>query len=358
MPKVNTASVPATFLTVQGLRGIAAVMVVVYHSLGLWALQIHTPVTGFWANGQAGVDIFFVISGFIMPLTIRRTGHAAADSLNFLRRRIERIYPLYWIVTTLKVALTLAVPAVAVYGLGSSYHVIASYLLLPSFHPDGSVTPIVPPGWTLTYEMFFYLLITIGIACGRSLRWFMPAVLVPVALLTFFPISHRIPIVRTELPLVLEFLAGMVLAWGVQRRPWLSKTLPNLIIAVLAFSGILFLNDTSLSRVVVWGIPAFLLVGAALNMETKLGKRIPALMLLIGDASYSIYLLHWFMMPVVKHLEQMHRLAAIRSEASTVVLGVATSVVAGTCCYLWVERPINRFFHVRRRTALAAAKYI
>ena len=182
----------------------------------------------------------------------------------------------------------------------------------------------------------------------------MPAVLIPVALLTFLPISPHIPVVRDELPLVLEFLAGMFLAWRVQNRQLWSTTAPNLILAVLALAVLLIVPDTAVSRVIVWGIPAFVLVGTSINMESRIGKRIPALVLLIGDASYSIYLSHWFVMPVVRHIENMHRVAAVRSAASTIVLGVVLSTVVGIGCYWWIERPINRFFRVRRQTAFSA----
>src|SRR5690348_7613306 len=95
-----------SFLTIQALRAIAALLVVVYHAFEMWDLRV-TPGAGgpAWSNGAAGVDIFFVISGFVMVVSSQRLLKRAHAGLIFLRHRVVRIVPLYWLLTTLKLAL-------------------------------------------------------------------------------------------------------------------------------------------------------------------------------------------------------------------------------------------------------------
>jgi exopolysaccharide production protein ExoZ len=128
-------------VSIQYLRAVAALGVVAYHA-GIEAGWANTwPLEGM----SAGVDIFFVISGFIMWITTDRTG---MKPIEFWRRRIERIVPLYWIVTTL--AVLVAIGSTSLGGKTNLWHVVSSYLFLPSTNPDtGKLEPIVSPGWSL-----------------------------------------------------------------------------------------------------------------------------------------------------------------------------------------------------------------
>ena len=88
------------FLTIQALRAVAALMVVAYHAFDLWAVRITQSSGGYWTNGAAGVDIFFVISGFVMVVSSRKLVGQPGAALTFMRHRIVRIVPLYWLLTT------------------------------------------------------------------------------------------------------------------------------------------------------------------------------------------------------------------------------------------------------------------
>src|SRR4051794_8508108 len=98
-----------TFLTVQALRAIAALMVVAYHTFDMWGQRInaHAPAVA-WSNGAAGVDIFFVVSGFVMVISSRRLADQPSAWLTFLKQRAIRIIPLYWLMTTLKLIAVIA----------------------------------------------------------------------------------------------------------------------------------------------------------------------------------------------------------------------------------------------------------
>ena len=89
-----------TFYTLQALRAAAALMVVLDHCIYLWLVGVrHRPDADFWMNGAAGVDIFFVISGFVITVSLPGLEKSAMPAVEFLRRRITRIVPLYWIAT-------------------------------------------------------------------------------------------------------------------------------------------------------------------------------------------------------------------------------------------------------------------
>src|ERR1700677_21742 len=150
------------FRGIQILRGLAACMVVVHHATQMWSQSV-TRITGLpvWWTGAAGVDIFFVISGFVMAVSTIGREHKTHPARSFLERRIIRIFPLYWIVSAvllLKVAALEWHPQLA----GSSPHVhvtfgylLASFLLIPYRDSLGNILPLLIAGWTLSYEMFF-----------------------------------------------------------------------------------------------------------------------------------------------------------------------------------------------------------
>ena len=134
--------------SIQYLRAVAAISVALYHVLHHWLP--HDPHVGVL---MGGVDIFFVISGFVMwGVTAGREG----GSRSFFSNRLKRIVPLYWIVTTVMLAILLAKPALvnSRFDVG---HVVTSYLFIPRVHPvSGTFYPLLIPGWTLNYEMMFY----------------------------------------------------------------------------------------------------------------------------------------------------------------------------------------------------------
>jgi exopolysaccharide production protein ExoZ len=162
------------FTGVQVLRFAAAMLVVVMHITQ--AISIHITGTGpshYWGAGSAGVDIFFVISGFVMAMStssLPAAGPARLPQLSaawvFMRRRLLRIAPLYWFYTLLKVALLLAMPALAARSSVEPGHLAASLFFIPAMSPWGLVQPTLPVGWTLNFEMLFYAVFAAAIALG------------------------------------------------------------------------------------------------------------------------------------------------------------------------------------------------
>lgn len=346
-----------TYRLIQILRAVAALMVVAHHATILLSERDHLPSPN-WRSGNSGVDIFFVISGFVMTISSASLRFAERPERTFLTRRLERVVPLYWIVTTLKVVVLLLFPALALNGLGSLQHVVGSYLFFPVLSGEGRFEPVVVVGWTLNFEMAFYLLFAVALAWRRRPAWLLVPLLV---LLPLMPVRWMF-----HLPLNLwfywstvlwEFAFGMVLgvaAHHVRRLPqWIGWVLiVGAIQPLVYWAG----PSESLWRGGEWGIPALALVMGAVILEERWGGRSPRWALELGDASYSIYLVHTFTLPALAGWFLLwpkwwgaHWPGEI---VVAVVCLVVFSAAVGDGVYRLLERPMMLWFQGRRRSAL------
>lgn len=270
----HVASAPPTIRSIQLLRAAAATLVVLFH-------------LGLAGKGYTGVDLFFVISGFIMGTVGDRDRPGA-----FLMRRILRIAPLYWAVTLALCALSL-VPGLMRNFDFTAGELAKSLLFIPYMGRQGEIWPLVIPGWTLNFEIFFYALFAVGLAIGRPRATTILLLLVLVALGLAWPGSDARYRVYTS-PLLLEFAAGLAIAHGGRRLPsWLG--LPLFGAGVLLFAAMLFMPfgiAEGFERLLFAGLPAVLVVGGAVAMERAGQWRSLAPLEYVGDISYSLYLTH------------------------------------------------------------------
>ncbi len=146
----------------------------------------------FWPNGSAGVDIFFVISGLVMTISVQRNAGRDHPAWTFAKDRIIRIVPLYWIVTTVKIAAVVAVPALATRTSLDPLYVAGSYALLPLYDGSRLIPPVLPVGWTLTYEMFFYILVTAALVLHAPLSRICAPVMIAVAAFAVIATCERL----------------------------------------------------------------------------------------------------------------------------------------------------------------------
>jgi peptidoglycan/LPS O-acetylase OafA/YrhL len=344
-----------TYRLVQVLRAIAAEMVVLFHATTLLHLQDPRDFHA-WVNGVAGVDIFFVISGFVMMISTTPLLRSAHPARTFFARRLERIAPMYWLATSAKVVALLAAPAIAVVGLGHWWHVLASYLFFPTRSPIEAYSTVLAVGWTLVFEMFFYILFAIVLA-ARLPR--VPA-LAPVLILLAF--AWTIPFVACHGTLhfyantmQLEFLFGMLLALSIP----FARKIPAPLAILLAIAGflVLFLYHspaTVLWGGILWGLPALAVVTAAVAVEHPLGSRTPKWLLEIGDASYSIYLVHGFVVPAVCILFARYGSHGPYMLPLALIASIIVATLAGDLAYRLIERPIMQWFKGRRHAAIPA----
>jgi peptidoglycan/LPS O-acetylase OafA/YrhL len=340
-----------TFYGIQALRAIAASMVVLVHCIYLWHTRIlHEPDPWYWTNGSAGVDIFFVISGFVMTISLPSISQFKNRAQIFLWRRITRIVPLYWLATSLKVVLVLAIPAAVLHpGLRWS-NVIGSYLFIPTKNVDGLVLPVVIQGWTLNYEMFFYVLFT----CSLLARFSPTRLVIPaLSALAVFGLSYPIegpPIVVLISPLLFEFLFGILIAQAL-----MAKRMPgrwsSALLAIVGWVTILtvlphlpkYPPDVQKWRFVFWGFPAAAIVLGTVTLEPLLAAKLPRWVFIAGNASYAVYLAQTFVLPVVGFFVSRMPIGKVPALALILVMGMSLSLLAGDLIHRWIELPILRW---------------
>lgn len=321
---------------VQYLRGFAAIAVLLYHV----GDQHKFP----FEIGAAGVDIFFVISGFIIWST---TSSSDVSMPDYFWKRLTRVLPLYWIVLAVTFASVNAKPAFFFNHDASIENFLRSLVLLPGLK-DGAFHPVVVQGWTLSYEMFFYCLLGVLMAVG--LRWRLIGTC--ATLLVFVGIGQVLDlgyIGAFAAPIVLEFVAGVLIAY-VAGRPEFSRSaiVAALLLAIVGFAASQTLI-TDWPRVLKWGVPAAWLVIAAVGLEPWFRQRPVRVLVYFGDASYSIYLWHvWVGVVMTGVLLRLPIPALLHPPIQAVMMLLASCLL-----YSVIERPLLALF--RRRSATVSA---
>jgi exopolysaccharide production protein ExoZ len=335
---------------IQALRAIAALLVVLLHCDEMLGLRIGPSALGAsWHNGAAGVDIFFVISGFIMTVSSRHLVDDLLGWLTFLKNRIVRIVPLYWLLTTLKLFAVLGASGLALRSQLDVNFVTSSYAFLPVIDSAGHFRPLLPVGWTLTFEFLFYFVFAIAIARAiNPIRVVLP-VLGSVALIALFRTDSWPTWTVLFDPIVLEFVLGVLIAKmtlsGVRLTPAFS-----LFLLFAGFSLLFSLEPaTDNFRVLVWGLPAAMIVVASVSLERDLGPSVPRWLSILGNASYSLYLSHGFFLATLgASLVYLH-LSGRTVELATTLVGVIGSSLVGVALYRVVEKPMLAAFKRGRR---------
>ncbi len=344
------------FESVQYLRALAAIMIVAYH---IRPRIERMGWSGYWPEWLGcGVDIFFVISGFIMWMTTCERGMSPYD---FLLRRFLRIAPLYYAVTALTVLLMLAAPKLAVSGHFDMTHVIASFAFFPTMHPVLSTfVPVVPQGWTLNYEMEFYTLFAIALLLPElTRRWAIPLALIAIVALG----SHAAPDTALGFytsSIVLEFGFGVLLGVCVSQGLKLPASLSVAFFAV-GLIGIVAswpLVEAGLPRVWASGIAGALIVSGAVFFELQ--RTVPILRIprLLGDASYSIYLTHGLFLTAIGVVWAKLGFAENwTSYALFIPVAVICALAGGVGVYLVLERRMHKYSSnfARRRQPVVSA---
>ena len=347
----------STYRGVQALRGLAACMVVLFHASANWSVVAYGADTHTWWNGAAGVDIFFVISGFVMAVSSLGKGEGPGAARKFLERRIVRIYPLYWLITTL---LVLKISLGFVRSADGLHHIppffgLCSYLLIPTHSPAGVIQPILAPGWTLSYEMFFYLCFAAALYLRRNVPITLTLTLTALAIVGIFHTDTWPAVTTLFSPLLLEFLAGLWLGRALQTGRLLPAGIAAPLAALAAATLLVLPSPPPSYQRLEWSICGILLVHAAVACESKL-TFIPRWTLLLGDASYSLYLTHAPALGLYNfllkraHVLVPHRIR-VEDEAITLFVSLTLSAAVGVGCYLLVESPMNdairKLMHLR-----------
>jgi exopolysaccharide production protein ExoZ len=323
-----------SLIHIQILRFVAATAVVVFHAIATGKAYLASPAdtTLFkvFAYGHYGVDLFFVISGFIITYSIERSN---PSPLQFLRRRIERIIPVYWFLTLLIVALALLMPQVFRGTNWLDIHHLATSLFFVSF-TDG-VPPLLYVGWSLEYEMFFYLLVGLLLFRKKD-TW--NGVLILFSLLVIAGQTRAISEFAGHTrflmdPIILEFAFGVLAAQIFGKK----VAIPGLI--AVGCSCVAVLLAVPAHRAFIIGVPSTLLVLGAAYLSRARTKPSPfeTIVARLGDASYSIYLIQVLSLPAAGKLAA--RLWPAMPLDLFIAASTAATVVAAYGLYLFIEKP-------------------
>lgn len=349
--RAEVGTAPRQLDAVQILRAVAASIVVFHHFCLAFLLYGGESAIARYRNfawvGASGVDIFFCISGFVIiySLLCRRS---EVSWRSFAVARIKRIIPLYWLFTAAVIAMWMTGKALKNLVVTPDL-IVRSFLLLPLEKVSAgkvSTHPILDQGWTLQYEALFYAACTIVIALLGSRRVFpwTPVVVAAIALA-----AYLIPGAPHYLydPLLLEFVGGTVLGWLAATGQLFRLPAPRSVgwaaiaVGTVALLLTTFMADPEAYRVLVWGVPGFLLVFGCILLTPRRGSPVTDAAIYLGAASYSIYLGHGFVTFFVSAAMKY----GVLKGAGDVFLLVATvlTIAVTALVYPLVEKPITRW---------------
>lgn len=336
------------------LRAVAATLVVFFHMCQA-VLRFpdapsfirHSYYLGPWS--ACGVDIFFVVSGFIMFYITAGSPGGPDEARHFLWRRVLRIYPLYLAAAAIWMLLHLA-GVFAAHRFFAPGFVIASFALFPVLGDavtQGDGAPIgtfLLPGWTLVFEMYFYIVFALALVLWNG-RHKIPAVALLFALAA--GVAYALPqsgmrALMTS-PLIGEFFAGMLAAWLFLNAGGKFGAARLFAIGVVLLLLTMRVNTSYELRVFVWGPCAFLIVTGASRLRLP-DAAATRLLRYLGDASYSIYLSHIFLATALGMQLQAGRLRWIAPDA-LILGGTLLALPFGAAVYELIEKPLSRLAH-------------
>lgn len=334
---------PTVLHSVQLLRAIAAILVVLFHMQLAVADELRPSIipleTYLFSFGAVGVHIFFVISGLVMVIT---TYGRPFSPYEFLRRRVLRIYPIYWICAAIYVAASML--------LGNDYdwtfgQLIGALLLLPH-----DAQRIIGPAWTLAYEMYFYLAFALAMAMSvvwRSVSQRAALIGLGVAFACAIGLGELLSPTNPLMKLVtnsllLEFLGGVAIGLMLVAGRLPLRLGSAIIAASMALYGIsIIVGMNAAPTVVTLGVPSFLLVLGVVCLEKKRGagahlRRVSR----YGDSSYSLYLIHMIVITLLVEMFAVLRLGEWLEPAIVAICLAPLFVAIGELLHRYVERPL------------------
>ncbi|MGB7288362.1 MAG: acyltransferase [Salaquimonas sp.] len=341
---------------IELLRAIAVTFVVVSHiSYELLRLlsQRGTAFNDKLFPGDFGVDLFFVISGFVMVFTCWNKFGQGFEVANFIRKRIIRIVPLYWLLTTAMIGVVIFLPSGVNSATSNWQQWISSYFFIPyARETDGLIRPVLGLGWSLQFEMFFYSLFAICLFFKRAV-----GLVIVLVLLISFPLfgayfDQSITLVEfVSHPIIWEFGIGIILG-----SIYMSgHRIPNLVGFSLVIVGLLLLISAPTYSALVdrmrhihYGIPALLIMAGSTLTVYGNEMMISRIFQIGGEISYAVYLSHPFVIGVFalafnrfEFLHEMEPLSLVFTFASSVLL---SSMIAGYLLHNFIDLKITRKF--------------
>jgi peptidoglycan/LPS O-acetylase OafA/YrhL len=341
--------------SLEMVRALAALLVVLFHTETIFLKSGHTPFHGLFAAGNRGVDLFFVLSGFIIAYVHHGDLGRPSRLAHYLFNRVTRIYPAAWVMTALALGIyTLGFGGAAKAAKLDPAAIVASFMLVAQHGP-----PLVNVTWTLTYEIFFYAIFAFAILDLRIGMVLLVAWQVAAAIVALCGIHLGFGGYYLR-SICLEFSLGLGCAW------WLLRVTPSRHIwaswVVLALGLLGFGAGMALNSVISWA-PTFCAVGAAamilslVRLEQAARIKVPPVLVRLGGASYAIYIVHYSVITFLAAL--ILRKLHLPVTDLLCLLCAAIGIGCGLAFDYVIDRPIQRGlrrWRKGRRPALAAGK--
>jgi exopolysaccharide production protein ExoZ len=315
-----------TLYSIQYLRAVAALMVSANHVLN-YPLNVET--------GEQGVDIFFIISGFIMLYIMDKNEKSWSE---FLNSRFLRIAPLYYLCTIFAIIIGfIEIPDLL--------HSIQAITFIKFY----KTSPPLNVGWTLEYEFIFYALCSFSILIfarkKKQIIFILFMLLCAVILIDFIIFSEK------KYGHFAEFGLG-ALIFLIYRFKFFKKVNKNIFIIfalvgffLLIYTDIVIYKDNfTYLRFVYWGIPSFLIVLSILLLEDKIFHS--KLLLYLGNASYSIYLIH---LPALYILENTFNYDKLNSSFYWQIFNFILIIIFACLVHTYIEKNISNFLKLKLR---------
>lgn len=301
--------------------------------------------------GAIGVDLFFIISGFIITL-VSAAYNGKYGALHFFTKRMLRVLPLYWLLSLTFWLIGLAgVRWLTVYG-----SLKASFFMLPFWQQGQIISPRINQGWTLYFELLFYTLVALCMLLWR--RRYLQLLLFVLGTLMLFDIyfseTHPMWLQLAGNRIMLEFLLGVVVAL-IYRNEVLSSAISRkgLLLAGCIAWGLLIVKgygevsevtntmsgSLSFYRALIWGLPSSLFVLWAASADFRKPAIRMQWLVHCGDASFSIYLTHVFFLQIIDHLWICWKTCPLPGDIQ-VIISICFAVLAGMVVYRTVEKPL------------------
>lgn len=311
-----------------------------------------------WINGASGVDLFFVISGFIMVWVAGNNAEGAKSAGRFALARAIRIYPLWWLfagLTAIYFYLTYGVPWDAAQldqrGLDGTQYLIKSALLIPQ-----DWFPVLNVGWTLVHEMYFYFVFALLLFLPVKMRGFAMigwgALVLLLAAAGFSDFHAGTILELASHPMTLEFLMGAGVAYLIKSDriklalPAFTIGLAGFLIAFILFPYFQGYNvNLGWYRTLVFGVPSAVLLYGIIQLERQQGwgEHVPDALVRIGDWSYALYLCHILILSAAGRVWfSVFGGESWLSSAGFIIAGIMTTICASALAYHLYERPMIR----------------
>ena len=322
------------FYGLQILRFFMALAILNFHLFNYFHLYFHFS-RNFFDVGIGGVDVFFVLSGFI----IAYSSNPMKGTANFILKRLIRIVPIYWVMTLSILLISHVWPDIMQTTPFNLENLLRSLLFIPYLAKNGSFEPILCIGWTLNYEMFFYSLFALSLLIGKDRSPYIACLLIGILVALGFIIHFDCEQWKFYTnPIMVEFAYGIFLYGFYRSYPQLIANYQWLCMTLFLVSFGIGYYEWPTQRILGKGIPALFLVMAMVSLNVPRISFAP-LLILFGNASYSLYLCHPYVIQFFLHF--------VTPDAGFIALGsifliiIGASIALSLLLYYLVEAPVQ-----------------